>query len=157
MRVDFHAAGPFAAMLVVSLSMSAAGCSLINDFAPHKSAAVVNEVPAPDSVQIKPAVLVQNGTLPNITTAAAPTSTNVDNLPPLPKDDVTPQTASKLLSPDEKARVIAELEALASSPAGSQPPATKAACAATPSSQTGAAQTAAAAACANQPKPTVRP
>jgi hypothetical protein len=156
MRVDFHATGALGAMLVAALCLSAAGCSLLNDFAPRSSRSVA-ATDTTGSVQVKPAVLVQDGAGSSITTAGQ-TRTSLDGVPPLPKDDSAPaQPASKLLSPEEKAKVIAELEALASVPAG-KPAASKADCAATSATtgQTGSTS-GAAPACPSPPKPAVHP
>jgi hypothetical protein len=104
-----------------------------------------------------------------VATVTPPRTSNVDALPPLPKDTTaftgsTPSAInSKTLSPEEKARVIAELEALARgetpaptavavarpecvTPRPGEPPATAA-----------AASAAAAAGCVATPKPAIRP
>jgi hypothetical protein len=123
MRADFWATGGFGAIVIAALCLSAGGCSLLNDFGPRNASAVATSAPATTgSVDVKPAVLVQDGSQPPVTSAGPTRTANLDGVPPLPKDDATPtKPTSKLLSPEEKARVIAELEALASAPAGGQP------------------------------------
>jgi hypothetical protein len=159
MRVDFHKTSALAAVLVAGLCLSAAGCSLINDFAPRGASAAATSPSTTGAVEVKPAVLVQDGTQPPVTSAAPQRTANIDDLPPLPKDSATAQPSSKLLSPEEKARVIAELEALARNPGGATPTTTaKADCTATQTSGSAtASQASGTSACPNPPKPALRP
>jgi hypothetical protein len=117
------------------------------DFAPRSTASVATEAAA-GPLDIKPAVLVQQGNAPAVTSAAPQRSANLDALPPLPKGgDVAPAPAApaKTLSADEKARVIAELEALARGDAPTATGATTGAgCTLTPAQKSGTAQTVAA-------------
>jgi hypothetical protein len=159
------------AVLAATLSFTAAGCSMLRgDFAPRTAPTVVST--GPDTVaplEVRPAVLVDGGGPSTVATVTPPRTSNVDALPPLPKDTTaftgsTPSAInSKTLSPEEKARVIAELEALARgetpaptavavarpecvTPRPGEPPATAA-----------AASAAAAAGCVATPKPAIRP
>jgi hypothetical protein len=110
MRVKLPAARIFGAILAGSLGFSAAGCSLMaGDFAPRTAnATAVSTVPA-GTLETTPAVLV-DGAAANVATVAPPRASSIDNLPPLPKEDGSPPNK---LNPTDKARVIAELEALA--------------------------------------------
>lgn len=115
------------------------------------------------AVEIKPAVLVQETTAStSATSVPTPKNASLENLPPLPKGGGTvaaaPSSPTKLLSPEEKARVVAELEALARG----EPAIANADCTVTASVKPGTAKTIAAAdtsSCGTgkAPKPAPRP
>jgi hypothetical protein len=143
-------------ILVGSLGFYAAGCSLMaGDFAPRSvGTTAVSTGPASATLETKPAVLV-DGAAANVATVTPPKSSAIDNLPQLPKGD---GAASAKLSPTDKARVIAELEALARG----EIPTAEAAVIAKPectvaSATAAGAQSAAAPAGCPTPKPALRP
>jgi hypothetical protein len=168
MPVDLRGIRPLRVILVAALGLGAAGCSLMNgDFAPRAAVptAVATGPSDANPLEVRPAVLVQEGATAAVATGSAPRTANLEGLPPLPQDrtaTATVPSSSQALSPDEKARVIAELEALAR---GEVPPPTpvaaaKADCAAAPVGQPPATIAAAAtppAGCAATPKPALRP
>jgi hypothetical protein len=137
----------FKAIIIASACVGAAACSLLaNDFAPRTvGTTAANTAPAAGSaIEAKPAVLVQEGSGP-ATAAPAPSS-----LALVPKDNAGSSTTR--LSPDEKARVIAELEALAR---GQTPAPAKPECAAAAAKP--GATAALPAGCTPAPKPAARP
>jgi hypothetical protein len=138
----------FKAIAIASTCVWAAGCSLLaNDFAPRTvGTTAANTAPgAASTIEAKPAVLVQEGT---VATGATPAPSS---LALVPKDNAA---STSKLSPEEKARVIAELEALArgETPAAAVKPECAAAAA-----KPGVTAAALPAGCATAPKPAARP
>jgi hypothetical protein len=150
----------FRAILIASACLAAAGCSLLaGDFAPRTAGTTAtNTAPAAGSaIEAKPAVLVQEGTVQGGSTPAPQQNVNVDSLSLLPGDSAAPTSK---LSPEEKARVIAELEALARGQAPApQAVSAKPECAtaAAAAAKPGAQPVALPPGCAASPKPSVRP
>ncbi len=151
------------AILAGALALSSAGCSLMaGDFAPRGTVGttIVSTNPVA-GVETKPAVLTDNGAVAgNVATVTPPrASSSIDNLPQLPKDDAAISPASKLTA-TEKARVIAELEALARGeiPAGAAAAsATKPECAPAANAKPGVQTAALPASCNQAPKTATRP
>jgi hypothetical protein len=159
MPVAFQVPRVFRAILVASTCLAAAGCSLLaGDFAPRTvGTTAVNTAPtAASPIDVKPAVLVQEGTTATGTAAAPQRNTNVDSLSLLPKESAG---SSSTLSPEEKARVIAELEALARGevPAPQPVNVVKPECAAAAAAKPGAPAVAMPPGCSAAPKPAPRP
>jgi len=166
MRSDPGFVRPLISVCVAALCLSAAGCALTRgDFASSQATLSANvPVATTASVEVKPAVLVQNTTATKpVTTATATRATTLDSLPPLPKTDAAPTayapSANKLLSPEEKARVVAELEALARGEPATPTTVAKTDCKVTASAKAGTAQAAGNAGCSidKAPKPATRP
>jgi hypothetical protein len=156
MRSNMYAVRSFGLILFAPLVLSATGCALYRgDFVQSTASLPASTAPAAGPLDIKPAVLVQQGTGPTVTTAQPQRSANLDTLPPLPKGDVAPPSSTRVLSPEDKARVIAELEALARGDAATS---AKPACALTGTEKSGTPQAAAGAGtnCVT-PKPAPRP
>jgi hypothetical protein len=156
MRFNLFAVRNLGLILLVPVCLSATGCAMYRgDLVQRSNTAAVATTGA---VEVTPAVLVQNGSGPAVVSAGQPQqTTNLDKLPPLPKGDVAPSEPTKLLSAEEKARVIAELEALARQPAAATAP-VKTDCKVASTDKSGVAQSAAAAtSCSSSPKPALRP
>jgi hypothetical protein len=148
-----HRAGAVSAIVVALLCASAAGCALTRgDFVQRDSTPVAATTP----VEVRPAVLVQEGGPAAAATDQSIKAAAAANPPPTPKADATPKEA-KLLSPEEKARVVAELEALARGQTAGEAAAAKADCAVIAYAKPTATQTVEAANCAQAPKPALRP
>jgi hypothetical protein len=133
---------------------------MAGDFAPRTVSATAVSTAPTGTLEATPAVLV-DGAAANVATVTPPRASAIDNLPPLPKDD---GSTSAKLSPTEKARVIAELEALARGeiPTGNaaviaKPECTVASATTTASATRAGAQPAAAPAGCPAPKPALRP
>ena len=151
-----HRAGAISAIVVAVLCASAAGCALTRgDFVQRENTPVA----ATSALEVRPAVLVQEGA-PATTNTATDQSVRAAaaaNPPPSAKPDTAPKEA-KLLSPEEKARVVAELEALARGQTAGQPADPKTDCAVIAYAKPSATQTVDAASCAKAaPKPALRP
>jgi hypothetical protein len=102
--------GPMAALAVGALCFAVTGCAYsMSEFAqerpPPPVAAAVAPAATGAAVPLEPVALMDDGAQPQV----APTGT----LPP--PGPASTQSDSNLLTPEEKARVIAELEALAKS------------------------------------------
>ena len=164
MRSDFRFVRPLIGACVAALCLSAAGCALTRGEFASSQASLPANVPVATAgpVEVRPAVLVQDTTAKPVTTATAARSTNVDSLPPLPKGD-TPTayapSSNKLLSPEEKARVVAELEALARGEPATPTTVARTDCKVIASAKPGTAQAAANAGCSidKAPKSATRP
>jgi len=157
MRLEIHRSAATGVIAVAVLCASVAGCALTKgDFVQRDTTPVAATTP----LEVRPAVLVQEGgstttgSNQGVKTAAA-------NPPTVAKADSPPKQDTKLLSPEEKARVVAELEALArGQTAGATATAAadaKADCAVIAYAKPPGAQSVDAAACAKTPKPAPRP
>jgi hypothetical protein len=113
---------------VAAAGLSLAGCALSTGELRDVAAAqpVLSNAGPAAGVEATPAVLVEQG--PAESPGALATA---EALPPLPKGTTDPrqtasiaagQPAAKVMSPEEKARVIAELEALARGQSVAPPP-----------------------------------
>lgn len=102
----------FASAVIVSVAVLAAGCSSFGDFGRRQSPVAAAAIPAP----LEPTALAEATAIPPVrpvppavmatANIAAPTATPNLGVPP-------EASQGKVLSEDEKFRVIAELEALA--------------------------------------------
>jgi len=130
--------GVAAAALVAGLVALTSGCATsMGELAPPTSAPLVlNSAVAGETVaEVKPAVMVEQVGRPGAPMPVTAPVTAGAEPPPLPKEVATGSTVAtaapadepkkKLLSPEEKARVIAELEALARSQEAGTPTAKK--------------------------------
>ncbi len=147
-----------AVLLTMILAAAAGGCALTSgDFAQPKSAPLVlssTDATTGAPVEVKPAVLVDSGPAPQTAAAA--------EAPPLPRPgsttaggaQPTTESSTKLLTPDEKDRVIAELEALARGQQAAVPRSATTACASNAASPQ---QTASGDCAPSPPPPILRP
>jgi|GraSoiStandDraft_28_1057319.scaffolds.fasta_scaffold535085_1 hypothetical protein len=149
-------AGAASAVVVALLCASAAGCALTRgDFVQRDNTPVASTA-ATSPLEVRPAVLVQEGVPATASTDQA-VKAAAANPPPALRADTAPKE-TKLLSPEEKAKVVAELEALARGQTAGQSAADpKADCAAIAYAKPSATQTVDAASCAKNPKPALRP
>jgi hypothetical protein len=122
--VESYARQGFAAALVFGAAIALSGCALgMSEFsrtaAKADAAPVMKEAVLEDpAFQVKPAALVEEDPVPAVekTPAVAAAETVVPPTGAYPNFNTLPaQPNGKLLTPEEKAKVIAELEALAKS------------------------------------------
>jgi hypothetical protein len=146
-----------------AIGLSLAGCALSTSELRDAAAApqVLSNTSPASAVSATPAVLVEQAPAESSRAVA-----KADALPPLPKGPMDPrqtgsipsggqQPAAKLMSPAEKARVIAELEALARGQSVAPPPPPRPAFCADPEAKLDPAQRLA---CdPNAPRPALRP
>src|SRR4051794_1522875 len=155
MRLEIHRSVAARAIAVAVLCAFAAGCALTrSDFVQRDTTPVAATTP----LEVRPAVLVQEGGA--ATTGSDQAVKTAAANPSPPKADSAPKQDTKLLSPEEKARVVAELEALARGQIGSTATAAadaKADCAVIAYAKPPGAQSVDAATCAKTPKPAPRP
>jgi hypothetical protein len=155
MRFDLPMAGKCGALILAAFSLSVSGCAMMRgEFAPRSNSAVATPTAVGSPTNLKPAVLVQDGNGPSVTTVPQSRTIDPNTLPPLPKDGTTiAQPPGKQMTPEEKARVVAELEALArGEPAATTDTVTRA-CATNGSTNATAGTTV----CDTSPKPALRP
>ena len=157
MRPEIHRSAAAGAIAIAVLSASLAGCALTRgDFVQRDTTPVASTTP----LEVRPAVLVQEGGTATTGSGQA-VKAAAANSPPPPRADSAPKQDAKLLSPEEKARVVAELEALArGQTAGATATAAvdaKADCAVIAYAKPPGAQSVDAATCAKTPKPAPRP